>query len=237
MSDLHIDINRRIPAIPKEAEYLALCGDIGDIMDDTYEKLINQVSNTFKEVFVILGNHEYYGHVIADVERRCVELQLRYTNVYFLDKRAVVVDGVRILGCTLWSDVKDHVKQRMNDYRLIFKNQNEVLEPLDVRKIHQEHVTWLKSEIGMSYRPTIVLTHHAADMRMNGRFLGGPNQSAFATDLMEMFVPPIKAWICGHTHQNMTLYINGIPHTANCLGYLNEVHNFDPCKTITISTT
>ena len=236
MSDLHTEMLGTVPDIKAHADYLALCGDIGNVFDeeDLYECLIRQVSGKFRHVFVVLGNHEYYGHVMDDVHAKCVVLGERYPNVHFLDKSSYTIPGtVRILGCTLWSHVDNSVAHSMmNDYKLIRKKDGRRISPIDVRRLHEEHAKWLDKELEEGGAlPTIILTHHAADMRMNGQYCGGPLETAFATDLPWLFRPPVKVWLCGHTHQNMTVHVNGIAHTANCKGYSDECLRFDPTKT------
>ena len=56
-----------------------------------------------KPVLYVLGNHEFYGSSIdgaaAELKRLCAG-----THVHVLDNDEVVIDGVRFLGSTLWTD-------------------------------------------------------------------------------------------------------------------------------------
>ncbi|SEA74365.1 metallophosphoesterase [Variovorax sp. YR216] len=51
----------------------------------------------------VAGNHEYYESVMEQelAEMRC---QAQEHQVHFLDCDEAVIDGVRFLGCTLWTD-------------------------------------------------------------------------------------------------------------------------------------
>ena len=56
-----------------------------------------------KPVLYVLGNHEFYGSSIdgaaAELKRLCAG-----THVHVLDDSEIVIDGVRFLGTTLWTD-------------------------------------------------------------------------------------------------------------------------------------
>ena len=56
-----------------------------------------------KPVLYVLGNHEFYGSSIdgaaAELKRLCAG-----THIHVLDNDEIVIDGVRFLGTTLWTD-------------------------------------------------------------------------------------------------------------------------------------
>jgi Calcineurin-like phosphoesterase len=240
MSDIHLDSNiflyDEFPLYPApDADVLVLCGDIGNIHEKSYSNLLKQASNKFKYVILVAGNHECYGHIIEDADIRVQRLVSLFSNVYFLNKRSVVLDGVRFVGCTLWSYVSDHVSKYLNDYVRTFRSPGCNVTPDDIRRVHKQHVEWIDKELtDDTITPTVVVTHHAPDMRMNGKYLGGHLNTGFATDLPHLFRNPLKAWICGHTHQCLTYTINDVPCTSNCYGYDGENTGFDPLKCVTI---
>jgi hypothetical protein len=198
-------------------------------------KLLKQAAEKYKHVILVAGNHEYYGHCLDDANSRISAKCAAWPNVHFLNKRAITIDGVRFLGCTMWSHVEDRVVAYMNDYVRTFQSPGVHVTPDYIRAQHAEHVAWIESELSVDTEtPTVIITHHAPDMRMNGRYLGNHLNSGFATDLPHLFRAPVRAWICGHTHECMTVHINGIPCTANCYGYDGENTGFDAQKCITI---
>lgn len=78
-----------------------------------------------KRVLYVPGNHEFYE---GDLEERLDELIIaaKGSNVTILDQRTVVIDGVRFIGATLWSDfanmdpiIMRKCQKTMNDYRMI----------------------------------------------------------------------------------------------------------------------
>jgi len=64
LSDLHLEVGPQYHtfSIPASAPYLILAGDIGRLVD--YEHHLSFLSThiaAFEKVFLVLGNHEFYG--------------------------------------------------------------------------------------------------------------------------------------------------------------------------------
>ena len=129
---------------------------------------------------------------------------------------------------------EDYLHKYLNDYRCIKYNGN-TLTPQYVREIHKKHVSWLTQEITTTREPLLVLSHHAPNHQMNGKYRNGPYNSAFTTDLSHLFTNPVVGWICGHTHQNMTITVNNIPCMTNCMGYKGENIGFRPDATFDVT--
>jgi len=106
---------------PEDADVVVLAGDIG-IWLNGLEWAVNKFKN--KEILYIIGNHEYYHsdiNIIGDMRRKADEL-----GVYLLDNDSVIIDDVRFLGTTLWTnfDQYSHFEvnkawDSMNDYKYI----------------------------------------------------------------------------------------------------------------------
>ena len=65
-SDLHLEFNgarAALPPIKPCAPVVALLGDIGIPSMPSYEEFILEMSDMFKQVLVVSGNHEYYSNV------------------------------------------------------------------------------------------------------------------------------------------------------------------------------
>jgi len=235
LSDLHIE--RGIVSLDdftfnlstETKNILALCGDIGDPFSQLYWDLIFKMSKMFHLVFILTGNHEYYGHNMQDVDNHIMYNIHNFPNVKFLNNSVYEVEGIKFVGSTLWSNVPDDQKEfitgYMNDYRLIqdftvdWQNQ-----------LHEENVSFLTQEIDTN---TVVLTHHAPD-RLNTsakKYRNTPSTYAFGTDLDDL-VAKCKYWIYGHTHYN-------IDHeklkTNQHGGYENTMHKFEMSKYIEIN--
>lgn len=75
----------------------------------------------YKKVFVIDGNHEYYGEWIKiDRYKELKEITKKLKNVVFLDENDVIdVEGIKIAGRMMMYNIED----RSKDYQF-FNNIN-----------------------------------------------------------------------------------------------------------------
>jgi predicted phosphodiesterase len=103
LSDLHFEFQKwrsawKLDAL--EADVHVLAGDIGIGLDGILWAL-----NHFKRpVIYVMGNHEFYGQrPMVDLMAKARE-RTAGTHVHLLENDSVVIDGVRFLGCTLWTD-------------------------------------------------------------------------------------------------------------------------------------
>ena len=103
ISDLHFEFQRwrRAWALDSvDADVHVLAGDIGIGLEGIQWAL----AAFSKPVIYVMGNHEYYG------QRPMMELLAKArqktagSHVHLLENEYVVIDGVRFLGCTLWTD-------------------------------------------------------------------------------------------------------------------------------------
>lgn len=102
LSDLHLEFGAFSPPAPDLYDVAVLAGDIAP-----GPKAVHWArrDTTFagKPVVFVPGNHEFYGS-----ERiRTLELLREHaagSNVHLLDRDEVVIQDVRFLGATLWTD-------------------------------------------------------------------------------------------------------------------------------------
>jgi len=117
-------------------------------------RFLKQASDRYKAVVYVLGNHEYYGYSTrSGIAKMCAE----FHNVHLLDPGTVMLEGVRIVGCTLWSFVPEErreiVARELNDYRYIS------VERTVAR--HKMEVEFIAREVRCAREPVVVITHHA----------------------------------------------------------------------------
>lgn len=138
----------------------------------------------------VAGNHEFWG---GDYFERLAAIKARAkaNGVHFLENRAVVIEGVRFLGATLWTDygggnealmsyglwhMRDHTKitakswwTDANRARFVKQFGEHALErfegnfnPLLAMELHRKTKSWLKRELAKPFSgPTVIVTHHA----------------------------------------------------------------------------
>ncbi len=60
-SDIHLEFSKTFFKLPPLTNYLFLAGDIGKLSHLTFKPFFDYCSNNWKEIFYVLGNHEYYS--------------------------------------------------------------------------------------------------------------------------------------------------------------------------------
>lgn len=136
LSDIHLEFGKwyrttDINAI--EADVTILAGDIGIGLSGLEWAL------TFhRPVIYVLGNHEFYGQRPMETLLRKAQAKVQGTHVHLLDNESVVIEGVRFLGATLWTDyglfglgrqdiMLEHAQKEMNDFQQIFVSKRRAL--------------------------------------------------------------------------------------------------------------
>lgn len=242
VSDIHLEFRKnRYPFIPARAPHIALLGDIGRPFSSVYARFIGDLSRRFHTVIFVAGNHEYYSSTnrpvtVAELKGRIHAVCGQYKNVHFLDNRAMFIDGVRILGSTLWTFIPPEMwsagRKRMNDYRMTFVekyadiNVGVPLAPEHTTKWHEDAVEWLKEELRATSSPTVVLTHHAPSHigTSDPKYKNDDDQCFYSTDLTALFKHPVVAWAYGHTHYpQKQITPSGMLLLSNPTGYPGEL--------------
>lgn len=242
VSDIHLEFHDKIYPemfVKPVAPYLALVGDIGVPDLSSYAVFLKWCSQNWKEIFLVAGNHEYYNvrcEIKTDMmskKEKIKQICQGLPNVHFLDCSSVYLPeyNLRILGCTLWSDIPDCVKEKaitsMNDSRQILHLKDVPLTPWSVSELHVKERQWLNQEIHqceLTNERCLVLTHYLPSfMLIHEKFQGHFLNSCFASHCDDLFRPPVVGWICGHTHIGMKRFIHGIPVVLNPFGYPHEL--------------
>jgi hypothetical protein len=243
LSDLHLE---QEPFVPPgvAADVVVLAGDVarGTGGMDWLRRWAPG-----RPVLYVAGNHEFYGHGLPELIselRRAASPPL----VRLLENDEVIVDGVRFLGCTLWSDFDfggpEHRAQSMkvcerlvNDYEHItFSPKDRTLEARDTRMLHVSSRRWLAGRLATPHEgPTVVVTHHAPLIRTRPRSkVTRALAGAFASDLTALMGGDrVALWIFGHTHRAADLDVRGTRLVSNPRGYPHQpVADFDPARVI-----
>ena len=98
LSDLHLSVAPL--AIPDvDADVTILAGDIS-----RPAQAIEWAKQLSRPVIYVAGNHEFYGATLAGTLAELRRLTAG-TQVHLLERGAVVIDGVRFIGTTLWTDL------------------------------------------------------------------------------------------------------------------------------------
>jgi predicted phosphodiesterase len=207
-------------------------------------------------IVYVAGNHElWHGHweqTLQDL-RVCAQEH----DVHFLEEDAVTIDGVRFLGCSLWSDyayfgmdskaeVMHRAGARLPDYTQINVGvEGEVgsglLTPELTVQRHVHSLAWLNKELRTrGDRSTVVVTHHYPHKNScSPKFAGDQMTAAFGSKLAPELLQQANLWIHGHTHSSCNYrlgdsrkYVRVVsnPRGTSFQWFSNEFENsqFDP---------
>jgi predicted phosphodiesterase len=201
-----------------------------------------------KPVVYVPGNHEFYG---GSLEGTVAELRrlAAGTPIHVLDNEALVLEGVRFLGSTLWSDfmlrgpgeakaaAMREAERLIRDFERI-----EAFTPERSAALFARNAAWLERMLREPHEgPTVVVTHHApSPMSIHPRFAGSLLNGCFVSDA-ERLVDERRCalWIHGHTHDSFDYRLNGARVLCNPRGYakdgVNENRLFDPSLVVELA--
>lgn len=229
LSDLHLEFANFSPST-EEVDLVILAGDIWKKDQGIYWAR-DTWPNT--EIIYVAGNHEFYGS-----ERNAVLSLLRSaaeeTGVHFLDNDEVVINGIRFLGATLWTDFElfgvilkeDAIsagKHGLNDFRMIVEKVD-TFSPEDAIALCNTSVDWLAAKLITEddALKTVVVTHHLPSMQsVLGRYRNDILSACFASNL-DVLLGYSDFWIHGHTHHSFDYTVNGTRVICNPRGYIHR---------------
>lgn len=260
ISDVHLEMrDNKLPIDElgeNYADILILAGDISLVHLEAYFKFLEYCTSEYKDVILIAGNHEYYHSKGVDhVEGKIMEVVERVNNnrdipnLHYLQRNYVDINGIRFLGCTLWTKIpevsEDYIKEHMNDYsRIRYKVNypNGTIRRLKIKPNntvwwHKRDTKWLEETILESALPVVIVTHHAPsfDGTINPILKDDPINKAYATDLEVFMHSKVKLWCYGHTHWYNQRKIHETTIWSNPLGYPGEKTGHILGDTFTIS--
>lgn len=262
LSDLHLEVHPQfVPEPAPDADLLVLAGDIGSYQNDSQVAGDNFGLERFSPlpqwggwptpVVFVPGNHEYdmqdFDAAHDRLRRTCDRLGLLW-----LERETLVLDGVRFVGTTLWSDfdaLADHeqctdLTRRLRLRQKAFRAANFYLaktgttragtpwlaEPM--REQALACMAWLEDALARPFDgPTVAITHFAPSLRSaDPRYGLAPGTAGFCNAL-DHLLPSATLWLHGHLHapSDYTVQgqqVDGTPWqcrvVANPLGYARK---------------
>ncbi len=270
LSDLHLETHPHfVPEHAPDADALILAGDIGSYQEGSM--LVTQGDNDFGlarfsprtdlaawpvPVFFVPGNHEYDGmdfeEAHARLQESCARLQITW-----LHRRVIEMKGVRLIGCTLWSDFEalvpaqgpltQQLKAREKAERAADFYLRKTGTTLDgqpflsaaVRAQAQADQAWLTQALSEPFAgPTVVNTHFAPSLKSADPRYGLTPGTAGFCNALDHLLPKANVWMHGHLHCAHDYVHEGCRVVANPLGYArkNEQLAFETRKTWRVGT-
>lgn len=250
-SDLHLEFEHIRLDNTEGADVLILAGDICTVkhyhsrpnMEAAYHEFFRNVSEQFKHVLYVVGNHEHYNylfiHTVTDLKAKLAE----FKNIHVLDNETFDLDNFTFVGSTLWTDMNigcpqtmDAAKMFMPDFKIIkyFDGANYYkYSPAQSIIEHNKSVGFIRHVIrncqdkdNYLERSVVVITHHAPSAKsihkmyehetlMNGAFYSNLDH------IMEL-ADNVKLWVHGHMHNEFDYNIGITNVVCNPRGYPKE---------------
>ncbi|KPZ12003.1 metallophosphoesterase [Pseudomonas syringae group genomosp. 3] len=231
-SDLHLEFaSYDLPANPS-VDLVILGGDI-----NKKARGVRWANESFAcPVAYVCGNHEFYdGHIDRTLQKM---KEAAASHVHVLENEVIILNGVRILGTTGWTDFSstgDQVAasrvawERMNDFNYIrIDTGYRRLRPTDL--ITRNHIAkaWLAKELAKPFEgKTIVVSHHSPSSAVVGSKHEGHLNAAYTNDWPQL-IQQADLWVFGHTHEYIDVELGGCRIVSNPRGYPGESTGFDP---------
>lgn len=237
-SDLHLEFesNRlwlQYHPIQPKGDILILAGDTTHFREDYFQDpFFDQISNDFREVYMIPGNHEYYGGWDTSQAYPFMQKQIR-DNVNMVNNVIIETEEADLIFTTLWTKIRNNQFYIMNgiaDFRYI-NYRDEKLTIQTYNKLFDESYKFLKRSLtGQKAKKTVVVTHHLPSTLCNAEeFQGSLLNEAFCVDLTD-FIKKSKPdfWVYGHSHRNKEPFkIGETLMLTNQMGYVDHGEDKD----------
>lgn len=220
---MHLEFGA-IEAPKNDADIIVAAGDIGLGLQG-----VEWLQILGKPVIYVAGNHEFYGqemqHNLNALRRGCLN-----SNVHFLENSALVLQGVRFLGCTLWANLHidgeeklSILRHTLNDFRRIHY-QEEWFGAEQFSALFQSSSAWLATELAKPFAgKTVVVTHHAPSHWSWHKEPGAAKRLAYCNDLKPLLHEnPVDAWFHGHVHSVSDYRVAGARILCNPRGYVGN---------------
>ncbi|MHA6646236.1 metallophosphoesterase [Mesorhizobium sp. A623] len=244
-SDIHLEYaDLRQPFVIPDADVCVIAGDLCRAVANGVHWLSENIAHAMPCVYVA-GNHEFYKGAIREGLEDGHAAAAQFPNVHFLENQSVVIDGVRFLGATLWTDyrIEGHPKlamfnarERMNDHKQIALRRNpwQRFVPEMAYRMHQDSRHFIDTAVKSEPVKTVVVTHHLPHAKsIPPRFKGDLLNAAYASDLSDAIeVGRPALWVHGHTHDSCDYHVRSTRIVCNPSGYDGENPSFDPALVV-----
>ena len=240
LSDLHLEVHPGfVPEPAPGADVLVLAGDIGSyqagslLQDEDFGLArfspLPQYAGWPTPVLLVPGNHEYdvqdFDAAHARLRATCDRLGL-----VWLERASVVLDGVRFVGTTLWSDfdaladaaqVSD-LAQRLKMRDKAFRAANFYLKKTGGTRAGQPFLAeavraqalicqaWLRAALAVPFDgPTVAVTHFAPSLRSADPRYGLVPGTAGFCNALDALLEHADLWLHGHLHAPSDYRVQG----------------------------
>lgn len=247
LSDLHLEHSpwSPDPDVAAAADIIVLAGDI-----HAHTHGLEWAREQFpdKPVIYVAGNHEFY-----DAHLHAMSIQLRKAaqelGIHYLDNDELVLDGVRFLGATLWTDFllfgAAHLGKALHeagngitDFSVIRFGSTGWYRPGQSVLLHRVSRDFLAQHLAVPFNgKTVVVTHHVpTSQAIASKYARDILSAAFASNL-DGLVEQADLWVAGHTHVAADVSVGKCRVVVNPRGYPGEASGWNPRLLVDVEST
>ena len=187
--------------------YLALLGNIGNPFVPRTFQFLEYCSSRWDHVFWIAGPHELrhpgQNYITATFRDNmdAMEKITKGTNVHVLTQNGTHLDGVQIVGASLWTPVSNHrVEDKYTQPELTtIQKFDKPISQIDIAEWNKEDISFISSKLTNDI-PTVVLTHHLPHPSLFSPSLSikAHKRMGFdTTNVSHLLGEPCKLWLSG----------------------------------------
>lgn len=256
LSDLHLEAHPHFTPTPAPgADVLVLAGDIGSYqpgsqLTDT-DFGLGRFAHWPVPVLFVPGNHEYDAQDFDEAHAR-LRASCERLGIHWLERQTLVLQGVRFVGTTLWSDfdaladdaqvssLTERLRLRDKAYRaanfyLRKTGGTRAGEPFLAEAMREQALQcqqWLREVLAQPCDgPTVVVTHFAPSLRSADPRYGLVPGTAGFCNVLDDLLAHARLWLHGHLHAPSDYVAQGVRDdgspwqcrvVANPLGYARK---------------
>lgn len=245
ISDIHTELGKPIVdlRLQERVDVMILAGDIGkgaqaiQFAHDTYADMADHI-------VMIAGNHEYYGGKYQHVLDKMRNWADQFSNLYFLERNKITLEGVNFIGATAWTDYRYggagqplnmlRAHDLLNDHKKITWVQHQKYRKLlsrDCLKLNGEAKQFIFSELDNHEGETnVVITHHApTGMSIHPRFAADESNFCYANTWgNDIAYSSAKLWVHGHMHDPADYMVGDCRVVCNPADYPEKARDRSP---------
>lgn len=225
LSDLHHEERDKLDVSDINADVVILAGDI----DEGLAGVQWALEAFTVPVLYVIGNHEPYGSLtLRGLEKDIRELTAG-THVRLLQNSLEILDGVRFLGGTLWSDyavtgnqqeVMELAANKSDFRRIRIDDPERAFTPVELIALHGTARSFIETELARPFEgKTVVVTHFGSSPQaLLPAHSTYPTRGTYSSDLEHLMGPEVDLWVHGHIHDSLDFEVNGTRVVCNPRG-------------------
>jgi predicted phosphohydrolase len=209
-------------------DLICIAGDVAEGIDGIRQCLTEMRTYTDATIVGVMGNHDYTDQALAPITVDRIQAELP-ERVHLLDNQLIELKGIRVLGCTLWTnpnpDFHEVGQELMPEYGQVNNQNGLLLSVADTLAAHHESVAWLNTELAKPFKgKTVVMTHHAPSfISQHDRHQFSELKEFFCVELDDLiYKHQPQLWIHGHLHDPVDYELDETRIVSSPLGYPDE---------------